>query len=165
MPRGPKPIPINMRILRGNPSRRPLPRNVPEPPSEVPTCPENLSPAAKREWKRITTELVAIGVLAKVDRHALALLCEAYATWDQALGEVRKTGLIVRVGAKTVTDPISGQTVTMGGALQQNPYLAVANKAAEMVHKMLAEFGMARGASMAGSRPRAARSSSISVCV
>ena len=94
MRKGPPPTPVRLRVLRGTPSKRPLPSDVPDPPVEAPPCPANLSAAAKREWKRIAA--LAASVLATVDRQALALLCGAYATWDEAMAEVRKSGLIGR---------------------------------------------------------------------
>jgi P27 family predicted phage terminase small subunit len=140
--RGRKPAPLTLRILRGNPSKRALPRDVPEPLPAAPACPAALSPAANREWKRIAAELLALGILGTVDRQALALLCEAYATWDKAMSEVRRSGFIVRLGGKTVTDPLTGEVTTTAGYPQQNPWVAIANKAFDQVAKMSAEFGM-----------------------
>jgi hypothetical protein len=46
--RGPAPKPTELRILEGNPSRRPLPTNEPQYPSGLPTKPKRMSPGAKR---------------------------------------------------------------------------------------------------------------------
>src|SRR5688572_9415358 len=50
--RGPAPRPTHLRVLDGNPSKRPL--NGDEPmPDGAPTCPTILDKEAKQEWKRI----------------------------------------------------------------------------------------------------------------
>ncbi len=84
--KGRKPLPTNIHLLNGNPSKIKglQERNEPQPSSEIPTCPAWLSAEAKREWKRICPELAVMGVLTIVDRTALAGYCAAYGRWRRA---------------------------------------------------------------------------------
>lgn len=49
MARGRKPKPTAMRRLNGNPAKRGYNHAEPIPPGDLPTCPEHLSEAARRE--------------------------------------------------------------------------------------------------------------------
>jgi hypothetical protein len=80
---GPPPTPLNLRILRGNPGKRPLPVNEPRPEiAEV--CPEPppfLDRYAAAEWQAVAPQLHALGLLTVVDVACLSAYCSAYATW------------------------------------------------------------------------------------
>ena len=59
---GRKPKPTEMKRAQGNPGRRPLNNNEPKP-TGIPQCPSHLNEVAKREWRRIAPELIALGLL------------------------------------------------------------------------------------------------------
>lgn len=126
--RGRKPKPMAQRRLEGNPGKRALPRDVPEPPAAAPEAPEHLNAVARAEWDRIVVELVAIGSLALCDRSALAAYCANYARW------VRAEEMIARLSSELVTTP--------NGAVQINPWVSIANRAMELMHKFGTEFGL-----------------------
>lgn len=126
--RGRKPTPTHLKVLRGNPGKRPLPANEPQPKPKAPPCPAHLDAEAKREWRRMVKELEPLGLLTKIDRAALAAYCQAWSRWVQAEEMIRKTGMIVKA-------PNTGFPI-------QNPLLPVANRAMEQMRKFLTEFGM-----------------------
>jgi P27 family predicted phage terminase small subunit len=77
--RGPKPTPNIIKLFNGNPGKRPL--NLSDginPPIAVPSSPKWLSPAANKEWRRISAELSELGLIAKIDMASLATYCQ---TW------------------------------------------------------------------------------------
>jgi len=126
--KGRKPIPSKIKALRGHPDKRPhAAKGEPAPPPGLPDCPNHLSLEAKGEWARITDELAACGLLTRIDRAALAAYCQAWGRWVQAEQELKKTSLVVK---------------TTAGNVIQNPYLSIANKAIEIMYRLLAEFGM-----------------------
>jgi len=61
-----------VKLLRGNPGKRPLNEGEPQPTPLAPACPPELSPTAKDEWNRIIVELVELGLMTNLDRAALA---------------------------------------------------------------------------------------------
>lgn len=75
--------------MRGNPSKKALAELQDEIQLlvETPDCPKHLWPEAKKEWKRISFELVDAGLVAKVDRAELALYCQAWArmVWHEEM--------------------------------------------------------------------------------
>ena len=76
--RGRKPKPTAMKILEGNPGKRPLNVNEPVPPVGNIKCPTWLLPEAKKEWKRLAPSLEAMGVLTMADLTAFEGYCQAY---------------------------------------------------------------------------------------
>ena len=88
MQRGGKPTPTPLRLLRGNPGQRALPKGEVQPrvPGTLPQPPKNVarSPHAKEEWERIAPELWRMNILTVADIKPLALYCLAYARWCEA---------------------------------------------------------------------------------
>jgi P27 family predicted phage terminase small subunit len=124
---GRKPTPTKLRLLRGNPGKRPLPQGEPTPRVAAPAAPSHVSREAKREWRRTAKLLVELGLLTHVDRAALAMYCEAWGRWVEAEHALQEYGLIVK---------------SPSGYPMQSPYLAVANRAMDQVRLLLGEFGM-----------------------
>lgn len=75
MRRGRKPIPTEIKILEGNPSKRPLNTHEPKPLKKAPPCPKWLEAEAKKEWRRLAKALEAMGVLTEADMAAFAGYC------------------------------------------------------------------------------------------
>lgn len=124
---GRRPKPSRIKEIEGNPGKRPLNRQEPKPEPEIPECPAHLDDEAKAEWNRIAPELLALGILARVDRAALAAYCRCWSLWVEAENQLRKFGAVIR---------------TSKGYPIQNPYLGIANTAIDQMRKFLTEFGM-----------------------
>jgi len=69
---------------------------------------ENLSPAtdkvkypdwmddsAKKEWRRIITELKKLELVTNIDVAALAICCDAYSKYVKATNDINKVGLLI----------------------------------------------------------------------
>lgn len=130
--RGPKPIPANVHLLKGNPSKKRLSTlaDGARVPIEIPACPPVLDAEAKREWKRISHELEKLGLIAKVDRGPLAVYCAAWSRWVKAekkLKSLDDAGLI---------------ETTPNGYQQIGVWLQISNRAAEQIKSYMSEFGM-----------------------
>jgi len=86
--RGARPKPTALKVLQG--TDRADRRNEHEPhlKAAVPECPAHLSDEAKLEWERTSKLLSDVGLLAAIDRAALASYCHAWGRWvgrsDQA---------------------------------------------------------------------------------
>lgn len=125
MGRGRKPKPTKLKLLAGNPGRRPLNDNEPEY-EQVARMPAWLSDAARAEWRRIVPGLAKLGLATIADREALAAYCEACSRLKEATKQIKKYGLIV-----------DGAT----GGLVKNPAVDVANTATSAIIRLAAEFG------------------------
>jgi hypothetical protein len=61
--RGTLPTPTKIRILNGNPSRRPLPANEPQFTPGIPARPSGMSGRARKQWDQLIGEMANSGVL------------------------------------------------------------------------------------------------------
>jgi P27 family predicted phage terminase small subunit len=75
--------------LAGNPGKRPLNQNEPEPQPGEPGMPPYLSAAAKAKWQQLTPILLGMGVLTVADGDALALYCETWANYVRSIRTLR----------------------------------------------------------------------------
>lgn len=124
--RGRRPIPTRLKVLAGNPGKRPLNHDEPQPAPEIPQSPAELGPVAKREWDRLVVELSQLGLMTNLDRAALAAYCGAYALWAEATENIQKYGTMVK---------------SPSGYPIQSPYVAIANRQAELMMRIASEFG------------------------
>lgn len=124
---GRRPKPTKLKILAGNPGKRKLPENEPQPETGKPDPPVFLCPFARTEWDRITGELEAIGLLTKMDAAALEAYCVVYGRWAEAESVLKTKGLLVK---------------DTSGNIKPSPMLSIANQCLSLMHKYLTEFGM-----------------------
>jgi P27 family predicted phage terminase small subunit len=124
--RGRRPKPTRVKVLTGNPGKRPLNRDEPRPEPAIPGCPPELGPVARQEWDRLAGELGKLKLLTTLDRAALAAYCGAYALWAEATQAIQKYGTMVK---------------SPSGYPMQSPYVAVANRQAEIMMRIASEFG------------------------
>lgn len=126
----PRPTPTALRVLRGDTSKgkNPIPKHEPRLPPEVPQPPKSLrDKVARDEWRRVSRVLLDMGVLTRADGNALALFCDCYSLYVEAMAAVARVGL-------TVTYP--------SGVVAQNPAVSVAQKARMDMLRFLCEFGL-----------------------
>jgi P27 family predicted phage terminase small subunit len=134
----PRPQPVQLKLLRGNPGKRRLgsvfgPPRPPEPPEPPPF----LSGYALEEWKRVAPGLSLFGLLSGFDVMPLAAYCVAYERWRTAeellarMADDKTHGLLVR-GSK-------GQPVA-------NPLIDVSRMAARDMVRFADEFGFSPAA-------------------
>lgn len=144
------PVPTTLKVLRGNPGKRPLTKNEPKPTLGAPGCPTWLSIEAKAEWRRIVPRLDEIGLLTKVDRSALATYCEMWATFVYAQRKVHEHGIVIMAVEKISED---GTVIYTRPA--KNPAIIVARDAADKIRQFCAEFGLTPSARTRLSLPEA----------
>jgi P27 family predicted phage terminase small subunit len=94
--RGRPPKPTALKVLNGNPGKRPLNKFEPKPKPILPKCPAWLDPAAKKEWRRVVPELERIGMLTCVDGAALGGYCQSYGRWVAAEQFIQKHGMVLK---------------------------------------------------------------------
>jgi phage terminase small subunit len=110
--RGPAPKPSELRILEGNPSRRPLPAKEPQYPAGLPLKPKRMSPGARRIWEQLLDEMASAHILRSVDQRALWHLCE-----DEALIEEAYAGIWKMVGALKKKAKQEGKSLPAGAVM------------------------------------------------
>lgn len=124
---GKKPLPTRLKIIKGTDQPCRMRKDEPKPKTDKLAKPQKLSPVADAQWDRIIEELRSAKLLTNVDTHALAMYCEAYATWIESLEKIRSEGVVV---------------MTENGYPKQSPYFLIGNKAFDQMKALLVEFGM-----------------------
>jgi len=96
---GRKPIPTKLHILRGNPGKRPLNKNEPEPEMGIPPMPEWLKrfPVAVAEWKRESNIINNMGIMTVAEEGILANRCYISSEIQQMALEIQKEGRVAYV--------------------------------------------------------------------
>jgi len=133
---GPPPIPIPLKLLRGNPGKKPIRTQLePDRLPEAPDAPVFLQGYAQDEWRRVAPSLHVLGLLSTLDVMPLAAYCLGYQRWRQAeerLGELaveepESRGLLVKVRE---------------GHARRSPLVQIAASAAADMLRFASEFGM-----------------------
>lgn len=165
--KGPKPLPANVHLLRGNPSKIPLSdlTDAFQPEIDIPSLPKHLLPEAKKEWKRLVGELKRYGMISIFDRAALAMYVQEWAwlIWhEEALQrdikiaeqkqaefeakEIAKVSEAHERGEDYQALPFQGSDgfmlPTPNGSFTYNPHWVARNKHTAAVDKLLASFGL-----------------------
>lgn len=138
MSAGRKPNPSALKRLRGNPGKRALNRNEPQP-----TQAQNLKPPrgrlskhARRLWLDLAESLEALGVLTQADLGAFEVLCNHYGFAVEAGEYLRKNGLILE---EPVTDKDGNVT---GYVYKKNPAAQIFRENSVAFRLMAGEFGL-----------------------
>ena len=129
--RGRKPKPTALKLLAGNPGRRPLNTRepvLPDPGDAFETLPIELEDAgAAAEWRRLAPILRASRTITHIDRGSLIAVCQQWSRYVEANQQVATAGMVVR---------------SPSGYPMPNPYIGIANKALGNCVKLWAELGM-----------------------
>ena len=129
--RGNKPKPTVLKLITGNPGRRPLNGREAKPEVQVPEPPELLKGDPLLEWQRITPLLAEIGLIAKLDRAIVATYCKCWARWIECERMLETTGLIVK---------------SPNGCPMYSSYLAASNKALDQLRQLSEQIGLSSSA-------------------
>lgn len=127
--RGPAPKPTELKRLEGNPGKRALNTREVQFTAKAPTCPKHLTGEARKEWRRVSKELLAKNLLQVVDRAALAAYCQNWARWVEAEEKMAQPDFHL-IGC------------TDKGYEYVSPWFTVANQSLKQMRAFLAEFGL-----------------------
>lgn len=129
--RGPKPKATVVKLITGNPGRRPVNSQEARPEVVVPEPPSILKKDALAEWKRITPLLADVGLITKLDRAIVASYCVAWGRWVECEQKIRRQGMVVK---------------SPSGYPIYSPYFTAANKALAQVRQLAEQIGLSASA-------------------
>jgi P27 family predicted phage terminase small subunit len=124
---GPPPKPTSLKLIAGNPGKKPLPKNEVKPKIEMPTMPKHLAVEARVEWERLGPVLVRLKLLTRLDRAAFAAYCQAWARHVEAEEQMAKA---------------SALAFTHNGYPIVNPWHTISKQSVEQMARFLSEFGL-----------------------
>lgn len=128
---GRKRKPTQLKIVTGNPGKRPLPKDEPQPKALKKTAkaPAGMSAQAKKVWPRVVKILADMHLFTEADTDAVRMYCENFARWEIANKEITTRAGMVDI------HPTSG-------ALVISPYHKIAKECEANMFKIMTEFGM-----------------------
>jgi len=129
--KGRPPKPTNLKVLEGNPGKRPLPENEPKPKPIPPKCPSWLNREGKKMWKQLAPELDRLGLLTMVDGQAFAAACQSWGIWVECERFMKKHGRTYEYTNK------EGYT-----NLIERPEVKIGQKALAEFRAFCSEFGL-----------------------
>jgi P27 family predicted phage terminase small subunit len=102
------PTPTALKLLRGNPGKRPINKDEPKPRIGLPNPPMHLRdyPLAVKNWKKEGGLLLRLGVMTEADWGALAVRCYLYSEMVQMMNDIKRFG---RIDEKGRTNPLVNQ--------------------------------------------------------
>ncbi len=129
--RGRKPKPTSLKVLEGNPGKRPLPQNEPKPRPIAPQRPSWLTGEGKKMWDKLAPELERLGLLTTVDGEAFAAACQCWKIFVDCQRYLKKYGMtytyINKAGAENELE---------------RPHVRIAQKALDQFKAFCTEFGL-----------------------
>jgi P27 family predicted phage terminase small subunit len=142
MAKGRKPIPVHLKLLRGNPGHRD--RHItrenlhqyeaqPERFADTPEPPPYLTGYGAEEWRAVARDLFRLRMLTPLDVTALGGYCNAYHQWRTAME------LLADLSQS------AGKGYVLSGDKQptrRNPLVVIANEAAHSMLRFASEFGL-----------------------
>jgi len=134
---GRKPVPEALKLLRGNPGKRPLNKRAPNPRRVEPEMPSFLDKDARKEWRRVAPTLVRLGVLTEVDGTLFAGYCELVSGLAQCNRALKKCGNKM-LTEKTTVDMDGGTNIEV----KQNPLVVMKRQLIQQIRPYCTEFGM-----------------------
>lgn len=124
--RGAKPKPTALKVIAGNPGRRPLNKGEPKPQGALGEAPAWLTDSQRAVWQRAVVSAPR-GLLTRLDESVMLVWVIAKDLHQQASEALQQHGLMTETPHTH--------------ALMQSPYLAIMNKQAQIMLKAAAEMG------------------------
>ena len=128
---GRTPKPTNLRVLEGNPGKRPLPENEPKPTPKAPEPPDWLTGEGEKMWNRLAPKLEKVGLLTEIDGEAFAAACSAWKDYVECRRVINEQGRTYKYK-------------NQGGFENETerPEVKISNKALEQFRSFCREFGL-----------------------
>ena len=131
MKKGRPPTPTNLKVLNGNPGKRPLPKNEPKPKPIPQKKPSWVTGEGTKMWNRLSPELERLGLLTIVDGEAFAAACHSWGTYVHCQKHLKQHGLTYEY------------TNTQGSSNEiERPEVRIGQKSLAEFRAFCSEFGL-----------------------
>jgi len=126
----PRPLPKQLKALRGTLRKSRQNPAEPKPPRSRPRAPKSLPEEGRKLWRDLVSVLDGARIMTRADVTALLLLCEAWSEYREADDDVKQNGLAYI-------------SATANGSIKRpNPSVGIRADAWRRVERMLGRFGL-----------------------
>ena len=133
--RGPAPQPTALKLLKGNPGKRPILPDIFTPERESPEPPAHITGRAREHWDYVCEQLNRYGMLARTDMGQLAAMCTAWARYVEAEE-------MIELAASQAPMSKGWLQKKDGGGMTVAPWLRVSRDAIDQYSRLAAKFGL-----------------------
>lgn len=123
--RGRKPKPSYLKVIEGNPGKRPLNDDEPEPEGDLSDAPDWFNDEQRARWQ-YAIACAPQGLLKRLDRSVLTVYVVAEVVHRDAAEKIARYGSVIK---------------TKSGVAMQSPFVGIMNKQAAIMLKAAAEMG------------------------
>lgn len=142
--------PTALTVLIGNPGKRAINKDEPQPEAFIGAPPARLSAAAKAIWERCAPDLLANGLLTVADIEEFVRYCRMQAQFDKAMDFIEEHGQVY-VKEKKIGEDGEQKTI-----ICKFPQVFIAKEYGNAARQIAAKFGMTPSdrTSLKGSKPK-----------
>jgi len=138
---GPASKPLEMKVLEGNRGHRALNLDSTfRPEVGMPTVPKNLSPGARKVFRRLGPELLRYNLMSVVYSDTFEDLCETVADVKELRHALRQRQALLRSKGDDPADAFIAKSPN--GMPVQHPLYQILKSERQMMHSLLAKFGL-----------------------
>lgn len=141
--RGPAAKPAELKVLEGNRGKRPMNLNLDStfrPEAGMPSVPKDLSPGARKVWKRLGAELLRYNLISVVYSDLFEELCETISDVKDLRHSFRGKQKLLRASGKDASEAFT--VLTPNGMPQQHPLYQILKSERQMMLTLMAKFGL-----------------------
>lgn len=125
---GRKPKPTALKLIEGNPGKRPINDAEPEPEKVFdPAPPQSFNQLEATKWREMTAKLTASRILTVLDLDALEIYCREWVNLQDAIADVNARGKLLRLNS---------------GGTMWNPSWTQLKHSQSVCRSIMAEFGL-----------------------
>src|SRR6476619_2380637 len=124
--RGPPKRPTHLKVLEGNPGKRRLNKDEPQPTAPIRLPPDHLSPLQKSMWREVVRAMPE-GLYTQADRGTLERYCVSWAGYRELTEQIQSIGVLCR-----------GRE----GQIVRNPLFICRGQVADDMHRCACELGL-----------------------
>lgn len=143
--RGPQPKPTYLRVLEGNPGKRPFnPHEAQVPIAQTLPPPRGFTEAKITIWNEVCEDLAAMRGLSKVDRKMLALYVDTLYECERLIEKINSCpdSVIPVYGRERELNPKTGKMERVAIGMKTLPYTQQLRSQKEIALKFAMHFGM-----------------------
>jgi P27 family predicted phage terminase small subunit len=138
---GPTAKPVELKVIEGNRGHRALNLDSTfRPEAGLPPIPKDLSAGARKVWRRLGQELLRYNLISVVYSDTFEDLCESIADVKLLRHSLRRRQALLAAEGKDPAEAFECQTP--GGMPVQHPRYQVLKSERQMMHSLLAKFGL-----------------------
>lgn len=133
--------PFELKLLEGDRGHRPV--NLDQTfraEAGIPDIPKGLSPGARKVWRRLSVELLRYNLIAAIYSDTFEDLCETIADVKELRHSLRARQALLRSQGKDPSEAF--EATTPGGMPVQHPRYQILKSERQMMHSLLAKFGL-----------------------